>query len=126
MCSVWQRCITRSFDLPTELSCLFFPTALHWYFYRVHAVSLTRSKCQWHYFGMSMLTTAFHRSASRTKGVLFLSLPTNHTGLPTVRLFKLDIPVRTDAGGCAFEGLQLYQFFHMRGRSRTESRNDFT
>jgi hypothetical protein len=79
-----------------------------------------RSKCQWRYFTMSILTTVFHCSASRTKGVLFLSVPTNHTGLSKMRLFKLAISVRADAGGCALEGLRLYQVFHM-----TKSRKDF-
>jgi len=41
-----------------------------------------------------VLTTALHCSASRTKGVLFLSVPTNHTGLSTIRLFKLHISVK--------------------------------
>lgn len=41
-----------------------------------------------------ILTTALHCSASRTKGLLFLSVPTNHTGLSTLRLFKLHISVK--------------------------------
>jgi hypothetical protein len=71
------------------------------------------------------MTNAFHCSVSWTKGVLFISVPTNHTGLSTMRLFKLDISARSDAGGCAFEGLQLYQVFDTTGRSRTKRRKGF-
>ena len=72
---------------------LILPTALHQYSYRVHSVSLMRSKCQRQYFGTSYWQLHCTALPLVRKGVLFLSAPTNHTGLSTMRFFKLHISV---------------------------------